>query len=229
MQLSWLAVASYLCVASSFAAAAVNPGIPVHLRIEGERETIFEGDIFTRGHNVTTPSGGTHPCNGLNDKANTLPGATCTSALADAARRKRFTFDGTFDPTFDDFFITAIGDSVQTATQFWGILVNFQFTPVGGCQQEVRSSDEVLFAFDAFSKTHFLKLSGPRTAIIGKPAKFTVIDGMNGEPVAGASVNDQTSGADGTVLIDFTSRGTKSLKASKFDSIRSNAVEVIVV
>ena len=49
-----------------------------------------------------------------------------------------------------DFFIMAIGDSVETATQFWGILVSFQFTPVGGCQQEVTSSDDVLFKFDAF-------------------------------------------------------------------------------
>ena len=135
----------------------------------------------------------------------------------------------TFDPTFDDFFITAIGDSVETATQFWGILVNFQFTPVGGCQQEVSTSDDVLFAFDAFNKVHFLKLSGPATAIVGKPEKFTVIDGMSGTPVAGASLNDQTTAADGTVLVTFTSRGLKSLKASKSDSIRSNAVDVIVV
>ncbi len=94
MRFNWFAAASLVSATAAFAAAAVNPLIPVKLRIEGETKTIFEGKVLTRGHNVTTPSGGTHPCNGLNDKANTLPGATCTSALADAARLHKFTFDG---------------------------------------------------------------------------------------------------------------------------------------
>ena len=44
----------------------------------------------------------------------------------------------TFSTEFDDFFITSIGGESQTAKEFWGILLNFQFTPVGGCQQEVK-------------------------------------------------------------------------------------------
>lgn len=119
---------------------------------------------------------------------------------------------------------------MQTATQFWGILRNFQFTPVGGCQQEVTPRDsDVLFAFDAFNKVHFLKLSGPAVTVVGKPQKFTVIDGASGAPVAGASLNGQTTAADGSVVITFASKGIKSLKASKSDSIRSNAVEVVVL
>ncbi|KAF9479631.1 hypothetical protein BDN70DRAFT_858214 [Pholiota conissans] len=222
-------LATSLVATVAVAAPAFNPLIPVNLRIEGETKTIFEGVVLTRGHNVTTASGGTHPCNGLNLGANPHPGATCTSALADAGKKAGFTFDGTFQSEFDDFFITSIGGDTQTSTQFWGILNNFQFTPVGGCQQEVTSSDQVLFAFDAFSKTHFLKLSGPATTRAGHPTAFTVLDGMTGAPVAGASVHGETSAADGTVEVTFVAPGKKSLKASKSDSIRSNAVNVVVL
>ena len=74
--------------------AVANQPIVVNLRIEGSTNTIFEGSIFTHGHNVTTPSGGTHECNGKNNNANPTPGPTCTSALSDAAQVDRFPFDG---------------------------------------------------------------------------------------------------------------------------------------
>lgn len=134
----------------------------------------------------------------------------------------------TFFSSFDDYLITAIAGDVQTATAFWTILKNFEVTQVGGCQEEVTSSDEVLFAFDAFSKV-FLKLSGPQVAISGRPAVFTVTDGMTGAPVAGASVNNQLSAADGSVLVSFATKGRKSVKASGSNSVRSNAVEVVVI
>ncbi|EKM61166.1 uncharacterized protein PHACADRAFT_247602 [Phanerochaete carnosa HHB-10118-sp] len=72
-----------------------NVGAFVPLRIEGDRNTtIFEGRIFTTGHNVTTPSGGDHRCDGTNLGAHPFPGSTATSALADAAKKEGFTFDG---------------------------------------------------------------------------------------------------------------------------------------
>ena len=71
-----------------------NIGTFVPLRIEGKDGTIFEGPIFTRGHNVTTPSGGDHHCDGTNLGAHRTPGPTATSALADAAKLKHFAFDG---------------------------------------------------------------------------------------------------------------------------------------
>ena len=71
------------------------PNLPtlVNLRIEGSTNTIFEGPVVTRGHDVTTPSGGTHKCDGTNNNANPFPGPTCTSALDDAAKLNDFTFD----------------------------------------------------------------------------------------------------------------------------------------
>jgi len=210
--------------------AVVNKPIMVNLRIEGSATTIFEGTIVTRGHNVTTASGGNHHCDGTNNNENPLPGATCTSALDDANRKSHFTFDGTFFTEFDDFFITSIGGESQTSTEFWGLLLNFQFTAVGGCQEEVQVNDDILFAFDAFDKAHFLKLTGPDTAHVGTPVILTVTDGQNNNsPVAGADVNGDISDANGHVSVTFTKVGPTQVKAEKSDSTRSNALSIKVL
>ena len=234
---------------------ALNLPTLVNLRVEGSTTTIFEGTILTQGHNVTTASGGNHHCDGTNDNANPLPGPTCTSALDDAAKLHHFTFDGyvkyflishcgglgwlihdtirysTFSTEFDDFFITSIGGVTQTSTEFWGILLNFEFTPVGGCQQEVKVHDEILFAFDAFNAVNFLKLTGPGNAFVGVPVLLTVTDGQTGNPVAGAVVHGDTTDATGHVSVAFSIAevGLQKLKATKSDSIRSNQLSILVI
>jgi len=223
-----LTLVAVLALLSTVLAVGNLPTL-VNLRIEGSTTTIFEGSIITQGHNVTTPSGGTHECNGKNNNANPFAGPTCTSALSDAAQLQHFTFDGTFSIQFDDFFITSIGGDTQTSTEFWGILLNFEFIPVGGCQQEVKVNDEILFAFNAFNKDHFLKLAGPTTAFIGVPVVFTVTDGSTGSPVAGALLEGKTTDANGHVSVTFTKLGATQLKATQADSIRSNAITVGVV
>jgi len=207
---------------------AVNKPTRVNLRIEGSQKTIFEGQVSTQGHDITTVSGGTHHCDGTNSNANPQPGPTCNSALDDASIRHGFPFDGTFEALFDDFFITSIGGETQTSTQFWGLLVNFQFTPVGGCQEEVKLNDDILFAFDAFNKVHFLKLTGPNTARVGHAVILTVTDGQNGGAVAGAVVDGNVSDANGQVSVTFAKRGRNEVKAEKSDSIRSNRLIIRV-
>ncbi|KAF8910412.1 hypothetical protein CPB84DRAFT_1763592 [Gymnopilus junonius] len=228
MHFTWLASVSLLFGMVAYAAPAVNVPTPIDLRIEGAEKTIFEGIVVTRGHNVTTPSGGDHHCDGTNNNENPAPGPTCTSALADAAKLHHFAFDGTFQTEFDDFFITSIGGDTQTTTEFWGLLLNFQFTPVGGCQQEVQAADHVLWAFNAFNAVHFLKLTGPREAQVNEPVVLTVTDGSTGSPVAGADVNGETSDDDGKVSVTFGEIGLNSVKAEKSDSIRSNALNIVV-
>jgi hypothetical protein len=228
-----LIISALLCVSALIphtvlAVPAKNHPTPVNLRIEGAHHTIFEGTIVTMGHNVTTASGGNHHCDGTNNGENEFPGPTCTSALADAATAHGFQWDATFDAEFDDYFITSIGHSTETATQFWGLLLNFQFTPVGGCQQEVNRNDDILWAFDAFNAEHFLKLDGPAKVKKGVPATFVVTDGTTGAAVQGATVHGQTSGVDGKVVITFKADGVHGLKAKKDGSIRSNKVEVKV-
>ena len=143
----------------------------------------------------------------------------------------------TFSTEFDDFFITSIGGDTQTATQFWGILVNFEFTSVGGCRQEVNANDDILFAFDAFNANAFLKLTGPATATPNRPAFFTVTDGQTGKPVAGATLAVKgpgapavgTSDSNGQVSVTFQLLSVVQVKATRPGSIRSNQLTVLVV
>jgi len=228
MRFQWLSSVFLIISTVAYASPAVNKETLVNLRVEGAEKTIFEGPVLTKGHNVTTASGGDHHCDGTNNNENPLPGPTCTSALDDAAKLNHFTFDGTFDTEFDDFFITSIGGDTETATEFWGILLNFQFTPVGGCQQEVKAGDDILFAFNAFNAVHFLKLSGPTTARANHPVILTVTDGSTGSPVAGAEVHGQTSGPDGKVSVTFAELGVNGVKAEQADSIRSNRLDILV-
>ena len=63
--------------------------------------------------------------------------------------------------------------SVGTSTRFRGILLNFDLTPVGGCQQDVKQDDEISFAFDAFNANSFLKLTGLPIVTLNFPIILT--------------------------------------------------------
>lgn len=96
----------------------------VNLRIEGASDTVYEGVIRNGPRYITTPSGGTHLCDGTNDGANPAPFENGISAIDAASQLCGFAYDGTFSSQFDDFFITKIGtsDSTTTANEYWGIL-----------------------------------------------------------------------------------------------------------
>ena len=132
-------------------AAAVAAPVSVNLRVEGVTHTIYDEQITTDAHAVTTQKGGTHLCDGTNGGANPSPGPTGTAALDDGARLGGFGWDGPFYDGFSDFAVERVGSDVATSTQFWGLLLNYDFTSVGGCQQRIAEGDQVLWAYDAFS------------------------------------------------------------------------------
>ncbi|KAF4613715.1 hypothetical protein D9613_007542 [Agrocybe pediades] len=226
-----IAVSLALCALASFAtvAAGLSDKVLVNLRVEGTTKTHFEGFVWTSGHNVTTKIGGNHHCDGTNNDTFPHPGPTATTALADS----NLMFDGEFfpKPKFDDFLISNIEGESNKNNRSWGILLNFQDLEVGGCQQQVRTCDKVLFAFDKFNKKHILELTGPALWVVdaNKSLVLTVRDGRTGLPVQGANVNGQLSDADGKVSVTFAEKGVKGVKAEKDDSIRSNKLEFLVV
>jgi len=223
-----LALAGFcLLVPFTLALPGLNEGTVVNLRVEGNTKTVFEGPVFTRGHDVDPPSGGKHHCDGTNMGAHPTPGPTATGALDDASKVGHFDWDGEFFPQFDDYLVATIDGITQTPNEFWNLFVNFNFAQVGGCQQRVQFEDEVLWAFAAFDEP-VLKLSGAHAAYVGQPITLTVTDGRNGTPVAGASVHGGTSDANGKVLVTFTTAGNKALKAEKANTIRSSRFEIIV-
>lgn len=225
-------VPATLLVACALAAPAAAHAAPasVQLRIEGRNSTTYEGPVTTDGKVVRPSSGDDRQCDGTNGNppANPSPGATPTTALDDGAGIGGFTWDGSYNDDYDDYFITRIGPDPQTSSEFWGQYVNSQASQVGGCQELVKTGDEVLWAFDAFSKQHVLRLAGPSTGRTGQPIGVRVTDGANGAPIAGASVGGALTGADGRAALTFGQAGIYRLKATRADSVRSNGLTVCV-
>ena len=202
----------------------------INLRIEGATQTIFESPILSTPRNITTPSsGGPHKCDGTNNLANPSPGATATTALDSASKLAHFTYDATWSAQFEDFFVTSIGPDAQTSTQFWGLLSDFQFTAVGGCQFQPEGQKEVLWAYDAFNAQGFLKLEveGKRIVKAGGKVKVRVTDGSTGTAVQGAKVGGSTTGSDGRAEVVVGKKGKVVLKAEKTGNIRSNGELVV--
>jgi hypothetical protein len=182
-----LAVTSLVAVlTASWAQAA--PRL-VNVRIEGKSETLFEGPIWTEGHYVQASSDSeARPCDGINplDPQNKTPGPTPTAASVDAMSLIGETFDGQWYPGYHDYFITRWGPDHEEEGMSWGILVNNVFTNVGGCQYELSTGDETLWAYNAFGHRPFLALfpagatSGTRpltaTAELNKPFEVEVLD-----------------------------------------------------
>ena len=224
-----LATAAFAMLACPVSASAVPT--TVQLRIEGSAGTVFEGPVTTDGHAIDKGDG-PHPCDGTNGNKNPSPGATMTSALDDGSRSGGFPWTGTWSPTFEDFVIDSIGPDATDNVNFryWGYALDFVPSQVGGCQQQVNAGDEVLFAYDFFSKTHLLRLEGPARATVGQPFQVTVTDGQDGAPLDGVAVTGASAPSDaaGRATVESAAPGLVSLKAERTDSIRSNAVKVCV-
>ena len=210
--------------------AALAAPVSVNLRVEGRTQTIFDAPVTTDGHDVTTPSGGTHKCDGTNGGSEPLPGPTATAALDDAAKQARFDFDGDYGNFgIDDFFLTRIADSTaDSSSEYWSLWTAFDFAPKGGCQLRVHQGEDVLWALASFSVDRALRLSGPTTATTGQPVQVKVVNGADGSPEAGAQAGGATTGTDGTAEVSFAAAGVYRLKAEKANAVRSNSLVLCV-
>jgi hypothetical protein len=216
--------AALVLLSLAAAPAALAAPVGVTVRAEGASKTILEVPVTSDGHDVTTESGGTHPCDGTNNGAHPSRVPTPTAALDDAARANNITWDAAWFGT--DFFVNRVADEPETSSQFWGLIVNGKFSDTGGCQVELHQGDEALYAFDAFSKSAVLRLAGPGTATVGQPVNVTVTDTEHDVPAANASVHGATTGGDGVATVTFSEKGIYRLKAERSDAIRSNGLVV---
>jgi hypothetical protein len=225
MNIRYLAGAAAVCVLA--AAPAQAAPVKVNVRVEGEKKTLFEGDVTTDVHQVTGDSTGPHKCDGTNGGANATPGPTLTGAFDDALDPTPLTWEGSWSDQFEDFLINRVGSDSATSSQFWGTALNFRDTDLGGCQVQVEGGDQVLVAFDSFGKRK-LKLTGPKRVDVGEVFRVKVIDGATGDPVKRATVlHSQTSGK-GRANLRINNPGLYVLKASAAKSVRSNRIRVRV-
>ncbi len=223
-------------VVSLFAAAsaAASP-VTVSLRIEGKSSTPFDGPVTTDTRTVDGHDGtGAHTCDGTNNGNGGTPSPTAGSALADAAQGGSFAFVANyFAPSAsggDDLFLDSVnGEKPDFSVDqtFWAFYLNGAFASAGMCQTRVQPGDRVLFARVTGSEK-ILQLAGPASASTGQPVTFTVTDASDGSPVAGATVDGQTTGADGKVAVTFAAAGTQASKATAANAVRSNAVSTCV-
>lgn len=211
----------------------------VNVRIEGRSETLFEGPILAEPHGVRASSDPIAPklrrCDGIDelDPDSAFPSPTPTSVSADAMSSIGESFDAKWYDDFEDYFLTRWGPEAQDVgtAAYWGVLVNDVFTPVGGCQYQLDSGDEVLWVYDAFKARPTLALfpeaphysSGPRplttTATLSAPFPVEVVsyadDQENKPPAtptrlgssafAGAKVSPVLTGPKGFEKVDTTS------------------------
>jgi len=197
--------------------------------------TIFEDCIASGPHDVTTPSSGTHHCDGTNGGANSLPGTTIVDLIDTAAQQNGFCFDAYYNSNYDNFFIERVGQS--NAATLISMLANYAFiSEDGGCETELNNGDQALWAFDANEVHYFLEVQ-PEFAVatVGNGnIQLTVIrhDGNGGfsSDVSGVSIGGSTSDANGQVSIAVPSTpGCYQFKATRSDSIRSNAFYLTVL
>ncbi|MGW4272360.1 DUF4430 domain-containing protein [Streptomyces seoulensis] len=145
-----LALASAPAVAQARSTPGTNAPVRVTLTVQGPNGVLFKGRIRTRGHDVTTATGGAHGCDGTNGGANPSAVPTPTAALDDAAHQRHFTWDGAWYASFDDYSVDTIKNVNGGGSAYWNISVNGASTPVGGCQFKLNASDKVAFTWTAF-------------------------------------------------------------------------------
>jgi hypothetical protein len=218
--------AALVLLSLAAAPAAVAAPVGVTVRVEGASNTILDEPVTTDGHDITPASGGTHKCDGTNAGAHPSPVPTPTAALDDVTRAHSISWDADWFASFEDFIITRVADEHSNSSQFWGLVVNGQFASSGGCQTSITQGDEVVWVFDAFSKSAVLRLAGPGTATVGQPLNVQVTDTQTAQPAANASVNGTTTGSDGVATLTFNQEGVYRLKADRPDAVRSNTLIV---
>lgn len=223
----------------------------VTVRIEGKTGTIFDRVVETDGGLIRSASDTVdRTCDGTNLDANPTPGPTPTAASVDAMKIIGQDFDAQWYDLYDDYFLTRWGTDTEDNGNgwWWGILVNEEFTPVGGCQFRIQEGDEVLWVFDAFSGRPMLTLEGPTTAVVGEPITVNVgnfeaqayegaeVIGLNAavQPLAAGIVTSTSSDANGDSTVTFSEPGWKRLKAVDIGdgaipvAVPSRAIDVCV-
>ncbi|KAL9596972.1 MAG: hypothetical protein Q9219_005441 [cf. Caloplaca sp. 3 TL-2023] len=186
-------------------------GSIVNFRIKCSTKTLYEGPILSGPRNMITPFSSTHKYDGTNLGANPYPGNTPTAAHDTASKLRGFAYDGgSFYPSFEDFLITSIVSDARADDQYWAIHVNNQCAQVGGCQREVKSGDNVLWAYEDIDPPVNLSEVTPDALLVEKGASraVTVTDGQSGAAVQGATIDGVTTGVDGEAVSTFPNAGS---------------------
>lgn len=151
--------------------------------------------------------------------------------LAEAARAMR----PRNDEQYQDFYIDRISSTAQTELQSWNVLRDRVFTALGGCEEQVVSGTEGLWAFDTSNAITFLHLATSYAVVQPGGLVSTTITQTDGNgaaesPAAGAKLAGVAADGNGSVAFTApTEEGCYQYKAEKSGAIRSQTFYLSVV
>ncbi len=226
-----LALASVFVVALS--ASAVAATTTVHVRVEGVRSTLFEGDVKVSPGMLTSNKGddrAAHPCDASASGGGAA--ATPTRALQAAAEQslgdRLLPLGLEWYASFSDFLVDANTTEMPSGNDYWDFSVNWKMAlslGAGGCGVALKNGDTVLWAI--FDETRpALRLVAPASARSGRPFEVRVLNGATGKGVAGARVGGVITNSRGKAKLTLRSVGKRILRASKSGAVRSNSQTV---
>ena len=157
------AVAAVLLLSPAVAQAAP---VTVELRVEGPTTTVFEGPVTTDvgpSTSRTTPT--SHVCDGTAATGGTssVPVPVRNGALLTAAEEHGFALEGSFGQfgaTFAKVGDEAVGFDAATSRYLVEYL-NGSASQLGGCAEELKSGDDVLYAYGTGSRAGPARSRGP--------------------------------------------------------------------
>lgn len=204
----------------------------IYFRIEGgDQGTVFDDCLAVGPGDLTTSSGGTHQCGNSNS-------GNLNRAIQSAAGKAGFSFDGSFSPSFNDYFITRIAADAQSGNQYWGVLNNGVFTTSGGCGASVQPEDRGLWQWDAFRGNLALLTIEPQYMVVSAKDTTSVTVKVNSRSpngggysaASGAIVaNTYVADSNGDVTIPVLGPGCYQYKAERSNSGRSNTFYLSVL
>ncbi len=221
---------SILAVGGAALALAVVPaaalaGPKVSVRIEGASKTLQAAKT------IAIPSGSITK---FGAPAGACPAASAMGALNTSTHGN---WKGTFNTSFNEFFITSVlGETPSAKTGYWGVWLNNAYATKGACEIKLHAGDRLLFAVDSVKKhEHPLGIIAPATATAGKSFTLKVVaysDKGKATPLAGAHVKggglNLVSGKGGTVPVADGAAAKLTFTATDTGYIRSPATTVRV-
>jgi hypothetical protein len=153
---------SILALGGASLALAVAPAVAlaakVSVRVEGAKKTLQQAET------VTTPGGSVTR---FGAPKGVCPGSSAQGALQAATKGR---WGGSYSKTYSEFFITSIfGETPNSKTGYWSILVNNKPASQGACQITLKPTDKLLFAVVPVKGTvKPLGITAPKTATAGK-------------------------------------------------------------
>ena len=220
------AVAAVLLLSPAVAQAAP---VTVELRVEGPTKTVFEGPVTTdvrTFHFTNDPT--SHVCDGTAATGGTssVPVPVRNGALLTAAEEHGFALEGSFGQfgaTFTKVGDEAVGFDAATSRYLVEYL-DGRPSQLGGCSEEIKSGDDVLYAYGTGSGAAPAPQRAPTGVAPGARdrAVSPTAPGRASPGRASAARRPVPTGTPPCTL----SPGPHVLKAEKAGAIRSNAVTV---